>query len=528
MSQSNNEVFGHESIINNGRALEWWENTDAFAPSSLPRSTKLQERHDVEPAIKAKTQSDIQAEEDFFTGKKTTPPPQKIIISEQSKKRTAEKKTKAIYNTDNWYFRRGHMLSYIGLFLFTVTVYFRPYEMISALSSFTSMALIFALLTLAFFIPTQLGLEGTITSRPTEVNMVLIMLFCALYTIPIAKSPPLAWEWFNESFFKAVLMFIVMINVIRTENRLKGMMWLSIGVGVWLSINAIEDYQAGNFTVEGYRVEGGIGGLFGNPNDMALHLVTVIPLTVVLFLSSSHIIKRLIYGLCFISLIAGTMITFSRGGFIGMMAAMMALFWKLGKKKRVQVTIFGIFFLVLILALAPGNYAIRILSIFIPGLDPVGSSDHRSLLLQQSIIATLRNPWGIGMGNFTIISSRNLVSHNAYTQVSCELGVIALIAYVAFMVKPLKRLLQIERETFDVKESSKFYYLSVGIQASLIGYMVGSFFASVAYLWFVYYLVAYAVALRRIYALKQSEQNEVKDKANTKKAFADKLSEATV
>lgn len=527
MSQSNNEVFGHESIINSRRVPEWWENTEAFAPSSLPRATKLQERHDVEPSIKAKTKLDIKDEEEFFNGKKSTPPTQKIKLSGQTKKTTTEQKPKADSKTEIWFFRRGHTLSYIGLFLFTLTVYFRPYEMISALSSFTSMALIFALLTLAFFIPTQLGLEGTITSRPTELNMVLIMLFCALYTIPIAKSPALAWEWFNESFFKAVLMFIVMINVIRTEYRLKGMMWLSIGVGVWLSINAIEDYRAGNFTVEGYRVEGGIGGLFGNPNDMALHLVTVIPLTLALLLSADHILKRAIYGLCFISLIAGTMITFSRGGFIGMIASMTVLLWKLGKKNRAQVMFFGILFLSLLLVIAPGNYAIRVLSIFFPGLDPVGSSDHRSLLLQQSIWATIRNPWGIGMGNFTIISNRNLVSHNAYTQVSCELGLLALVAYVAFMVKPLKRLLQIEKETFGVKESSKYYYLSVGIQASLIGYMVGSFFASVAYLWFVYYLVAYAVAFRRIYALKKNEENEETGKEKTNKVFAEKLSEAT-
>ena len=37
----------------------------------------------------------------------------------------------------------------------------------------------------------------------------------------------------------------------------------------------------------------------------------------------------------------------------------------------------------------------------------------------------------------------------------------------------------------------------------LIAYMVASFFASVAYLWYVYYLVAYAVCLRRIYETAQ-------------------------
>jgi hypothetical protein len=32
--------------------------------------------------------------------------------------------------------------------------------------------------------------------------------------------------------------------------------------------------------------------------------------------------------------------------------------------------------------------------------------------------------------------------------------------------------------------------------------MVSSFFASVAHLWYVYYLVAYSVCLRRLYALR--------------------------
>ncbi|HEV2905296.1 MAG TPA: hypothetical protein VGW32_09620, partial [Pyrinomonadaceae bacterium] len=44
-----------------------------------------------------------------------------------------------------------------------------------------------------------------------------------------------------------------------------------------------------------------------------------------------------------------------------------------------------------------------------------------------------------------------------------------------------------------------FYYLALGLQASLIAYAVSSFFLSVAYRWYIYYLVGYAVCFRRIY-----------------------------
>ena len=60
----------------------------------------------------------------------------------------------------------------------------------------------------------------------------------------------------------------------------------------------------------------------------------------------------------------------------------------------------------------------------------------------------------------------------------------------------------IERVQFDADDMNWFYYVSIGLQASIVGYWVGSFFASVAYNWFIYYLLAYAVAFRRIYSLE--------------------------
>ncbi len=56
-----------------------------------------------------------------------------------------------------------------------------------------------------------------------------------------------------------------------------------------------------------------------------------------------------------------------------------------------------------------------------------------------------------------------------------------------------------EHETINVPSHVGLHYLSIGLQASLAGYMASSFFLSVAYYWIVYYLVGCAVCLRRIY-----------------------------
>ena len=67
-------------------------------------------------------------------------------------------------------------------------------------------------------------------------------------------------------------MFIVMVNVVRSEKRLK-MLWVLVLVSTCLlSIGAINDYRLGRLALMGVRIQGVIGGLFDNPNDLALHL----------------------------------------------------------------------------------------------------------------------------------------------------------------------------------------------------------------------------------------------------------------
>lgn len=411
---------------------------------------------------------------------------------------------------ESWIVKRGHAFTYLGIFLFTFVLYFRPYELIPALSGFSQIAMLLALATLAIYLPSQLALEGNLTARPHEVHLILLLAVAALLSMPTAINPGEAWETFNDTFLKAVLMFIVMVNVVRTEWRLKGLIWLSLGVGCLLSLNALDNYWAGNFTVEGYRVEGNMGGMFANPNDMALHLVTVTPLALALMLTTRKITGKLLYASCAALMLAGTVVTFSRGGFLGIAAALLVMGWKLGRRNRLAVILAGAVVLIAFLALAPGGYGVRLLSLFNSNLDPVGSSSARRELLIKSIKVALQHPlFGIGMGNFHIVSIHEHVSHNSYTQVAAEMGMAAAALYTLFIVTPLRRLWQIERETFNERRKSHFYYLTVGLQASLFAYMVSSFFASVAYQWYVYYLVAYAICLRRIYDIEHKEQGRV-------------------
>jgi O-antigen ligase len=290
------------------------------------------------------------------------------------------------------------------------------------------------------------------------------------------------------------------------------LLWLILVVSVFLSVNAISDYSLGVFRtgeLETARIVGRIKGLFENSNDLALHLVTMFPIAVGLGLSGRGLIKKLIYfggtGL----MIAAVIVTFSRGGFLGLVAAVLMLVRRLGKKNRVATTAALVFAIVLFLALAPGSYSGRLATVFNSGADLTGSSTQRTEVLKRSVLVALRHPlFGVGIGNFHFQSPRELETHNAYTQVASEMGLAATIIYVLFLIYPLRRLRLIENESYSKPEHARFYYLSVGLQASLVGFMVSSFFGAVAYQWYVYYLVAYAVCLHRLYIMKTQPEND--------------------
>lgn len=416
---------------------------------------------------------------------------------------------------------RGHAFSYAALFAFTLVLYARPSEFYpSAVTN--SMALVLALMTLGFFVPTQLALEGNITAPVLEVKLALLFGLLGIASVPLAINPSEAWQEFSGTFIRCIVIFVVIVNVARTEKRLKGLLYLALGVSVWLSAGAINDYRLGLLTVEGYRVAGRGSGIFGNSNDMALFLVTMVPIAITLSLTTRNAIAKLMFGAISVLMFGAIVVTYSRGGFIGVVVALGFLAWRLGNQRRLEILGAGFVLMLGFLLFAPGGYGLRLASIVIPSLDPVGSADARRGELTRSLFVALRHPLlGIGMGNYASeMSYHGLVTHNSYTQVAAEMGLAALCCYTMFIVSPLRKLAQIARETFGAQVNSRFYYLAVGLQASLLGYMVCSFFASVAYLWYVFYLVGYAVCLRRLYESEVGDEVVIVKRRDRKSALS--------
>jgi len=411
-------------------------------------------------------------------------------------------KVKAPRRVENYsVLKHGHGLSFLGLFLFTFLVYLRPYELFPSLFWLSKAAFWVALGTLVVFVPTQLGLENRLTIRTREVNAVLLFALAGLLSIPFALEPSRAYTAFVE-YLKVFVMFVVMVNVVRTNTRLMMLVVLIILISCGLSIGAVHDYIDGNFALRGQRIAGLVGGLFSNPNDLALHLVTFAPISLALVLGTRGLIKKLLFLLATVLMVTGVVATFSRGGFIGLAAVVFFLAWKLASQHRILVFAGGLL-LIAVLFIAPSDYRSRLAT------TNDDSAVARIDDLKRSVLIAVHHPvFGVGMDNYILYSNSNHATHNAYTQVAAELGLPALAIYLFLLFATIKNLRKVETDSAPARKREPFYYLSIGMQASLIGFMVSSFFASVAYLWYLYYLIGYAVCVTRLFGARGQTQSD--------------------
>jgi O-antigen ligase len=236
---------------------------------------------------------------------------------------------------------------------------------------------------------------------------------------------------------------------------------------------------------------------------LALHLVTFIPIGIALVLSTRGSIRKLLFLLATVVMVAGIVATFSRGGFIGLAAVILFLAWKLAAKHRILVFVGGVFLTTALFFVAPSDYRSRLAT------TNDDSATVRIDDLKRSVFVAIRHPLlGVGMDNYILYSNSNHATHNAYTQVAAELGLPALAIYLFLLFGTIKNLKKVETDSASARKHEPFYYLSIGMQASLIGFMVSSFFASVAYLWYLYYLIGYAVCVTRLFGAREQTQSD--------------------
>jgi putative inorganic carbon (HCO3(-)) transporter len=395
-------------------------------------------------------------------------------------------------------------LAYRGLILFTILLYLRPNDLLP-IGTFPVVKILTIGTLLAFFWE-RIGQAGPLSVMPRPFRYLLIVNVLAIISIPLGLDPSVSFAAFTDSFLKILLIFVLIINVVTSFRRLRFIIEVTVLSASVVGAMTLADFAQGKNLVEYYRAGGALGGIFANPNDLALSMNMLIPFAVYLGLTRPNPLMRFMYFVCALFLGATSVVTYSRAGFLSMAIAGVFFLVKISRRYPAALAIgaAGAFGLVVS---SPG----RVFTLFAGSGDnasAAGSASARWDLIKRSFEVAGVNPFrwlfGVGLNNFHIVSNKELVNHNAYLQVFNEIGLPAVCFYILFLASAVAISARIVKRYRRARGYRQVWLMAVAIQTSLVVYVIGSFFASVAYLWYVYYPAAFAVCLQQL--LRKAER----------------------
>jgi O-antigen ligase len=378
-------------------------------------------------------------------------------------------------------------------------LYLRPNDLLP-IGTFPIVKIVGVMLLALFFVERLLQ-AGPLSVMPVELKHVLGITALMILAIPFAINSGEAWEGFTGEFVKVVLIFLVMINVVTSFRRLRRLLLLVVSCGSIVAFGTIQNFSRGQNLADGFRAKGWVAGMFGNPNDLALALNMLIPLAIGFALGRRKSVLKVFGLVAAVIMSIAVLVTYSRAGLLTLAAVGLLLVARLGRRQPVvQILVLGGAIGASIVA--PGGFWNRVLTIFSGDAQAAESATNRWNLIFRSLAVAGFNPqrWLLGVGpyNFHIVSYGEQVHHNAYLQVFNEVGIIALVLYLMFLYSVLRTSNRLAREFQSAPRQRSMWIMAVTLQASLVAYAIGSAFASVAYLWYLYYVAGFTVCLRQL------------------------------
>ena len=420
--------------------------------------------------------------------------------------------------------RAGREWAYTFLLVFTALLYLRPQLWFGPLAAIP-MAEIAALLGLGSMVMWRVNRGLSFTRITPELIGVCALGALMLLLAPFSIWPGGSVQTFTDLYVKILLIFLLIINTLTTPERVRQFTAVMVITTSYIALRAVIDYARGFNLIENGRVQGAAGTMFENPNDLALNMVAVLPLAALIAVHGRSTFGRLAAVAAAFLMIAAVITSHSRSGFVGLAGMILILAWQMGRRHP-RFLVAAALSVLAVLPFTPGSYWDRMASITNEDLDPTGSREARRVLLDEAWTTFLDHPaTGVGAGQFVNYNPPNrrepwMEAHNVVLQVASELGAVG-VAIFLFLVyraliagrqarRLLPRALGIPKTTRwgDVQkagpavvtpaEARFFEAHTATLTAALAGWFFSALFASVAYQWTFYYLLALAIAPREI------------------------------
>jgi len=383
--------------------------------------------------------------------------------------------------------------------LFRLTVVYlllefgRPQDVIPGLASLHLPGVVSVCLALAMILSRKIDLSD----KQTRLFMLLLVLM-ALH-VPFAVNNYRALMGLKYMLI-TFLVYLAIVMSVDTLPKFRTFLTLWLGVHLLLAIHGIATQGRG------------VGGFLGDENDFAMTLNMIVPFSFFLAQGEPKPAKKLLYtGLTGLFVLAN-IFTFSRGGFVGLLAVGLCCWLRSPKKLRSAVVIASLGLLVSLYARA--GYWERIESSWEEGVSS-GSGEDRLYMWKFGWKMFLDNPViGVGQENFPVrfgdyegeerlygVTRIWRVAHSLYFTLLPELGLVG--GFIFF-----RMLYWIWKDLIAIRRSTPLLPYAHAMEASLIGFLVSSIFISTLYYPNFWVAMGFVVALRRIVTLEPSRGAE--------------------
>jgi putative inorganic carbon (HCO3(-)) transporter len=326
-----------------------------------------------------------------------------------------------------------------------------------------------------------------------EGCLLLGFLGAAALSSVTALWPHLAADSVSD-LLKMTIVFFFIVNCANTERRLRGVMWIMVIGGLLPAAGTLRNYLQGNM-VDGRAAWVGI---FANPNELAYGLVILLPLAAYLATGLGLIPRLALLGVALVY-VAAILVTFSRGGVLGLGAVLGLYAWR----KR-SILLQGLVALLVVAGLIlAGRFWSR--GEDFKNLNADVSFRQRLATSQAGLAMFADHPLlGVGLGCSVIawplyapegLYTRGaLVTHNTFIQALGETGAIGFIPFILFVGFGLYHARKLALESSGTGSAN----LGAGIEIAVWGFVVCGLSGGYVLTWFPYILFGLAASARQI------------------------------
>jgi probable O-glycosylation ligase (exosortase A-associated) len=325
-----------------------------------------------------------------------------------------------------------------------------------------------------------------------EVRLFILFLGLAALSAPFGYFPRKSLYFLIDFGGKVGIYLWLIAKLITTEERIQGVLKTLMFSGVAMATSAILRAGTG----------GRIGGGAYDPNDLALVLVTTLPIAIMEGLSTPSIRWKIVcIGGAILNLI-GIIATQSRGGFLGLvgLGGFMTIVKLPGISKKKIILIISV--LAVIFGTYLGTeYKERIQTIFEETTSDITAGSGRIGVWRRALQIAREHPFlGVGPSAFgtayghyletdrfsgalskDVVGGAWKTAHNSFLLVLTEMGLPGLLIFLSINARSLRNFQSIKAHS---QNHSVFDIISVqatALQIALVGFLVCAFFLSQSY-----------------------------------------------